>query len=33
MNRAGLFVPLGVFALILVVGFAGFQLADPHKLP
>jgi cytochrome c biogenesis protein CcmG/thiol:disulfide interchange protein DsbE len=33
MSRAGLFVPLGVFALILVVGFAGFQLADPHRLP
>ena len=33
MSRAGLFVPLGVFLLIALFGFVGFQLNDPHKLP
>ncbi|MCZ6642061.1 MAG: DsbE family thiol:disulfide interchange protein [Gammaproteobacteria bacterium] len=33
MKRTGLFIPLGVFLLIVVVGFAGFSLTDPHKLP
>lgn len=28
-----LFVPLAIFALIMGIGFAGFKLADPHKLP
>ncbi|MDP6374855.1 MAG: DsbE family thiol:disulfide interchange protein [Pseudomonadales bacterium] len=33
MNRVGLYVPLALFAVILVIGYAGFQLADPHQLP
>ena len=33
MSRASLFVPLGIFLLIAVVGFVGFSLNDPHKLP
>lgn len=33
MSRASLFVPLGLFLLIVVVGFVGFSLNDPHKLP
>jgi cytochrome c biogenesis protein CcmG/thiol:disulfide interchange protein DsbE len=33
MSRAGLFVPLGIFLLIVVIGFAGFKLNDPHELP
>ena len=33
MNRAGLFVPLAVFALIVGFGYAGFKLNDPHVLP
>lgn len=33
MNRASLFVPLGVFLLIVVIGYAGFRLNDPHELP
>ncbi|MCY4212773.1 MAG: DsbE family thiol:disulfide interchange protein [Gammaproteobacteria bacterium] len=33
MNRAGLFAPLAVFALILAIGYFGFQLEDPHRLP
>ena len=33
MKRTGLFVPLAVFFLIVGIGFAGFQLTDPHKLP
>lgn len=33
MKRTGLFIPLGVLLLIVGIGFAGFQLADPHKLP
>jgi len=33
MNRASLFIPLGIFLLIVVIGFVGFRLEDPHKLP
>ena len=33
MSRASLFVPLGVFLLIVAIGFVGFRLSDPHKLP
>lgn len=33
MSRASLFVPLGVFLLIVVIGFFGFRLSDPHSLP
>jgi len=33
MSRASLFVPLGVFLLIVGVGYAGFKLNDPHELP
>ena len=33
MNRASLFVPLGLFLLILTFGYAGFKLNDPHQLP
>jgi cytochrome c biogenesis protein CcmG/thiol:disulfide interchange protein DsbE len=33
LNRARLFVPLIVFALIVGFGYAGFKLNDPHVLP
>ncbi len=33
MNRASLFVPLGIFALIVMIGYLGFRLDDPHRLP
>lgn len=33
MARLGLFAPLGLFAAILLVGYLGFDLADPHRLP
>jgi cytochrome c biogenesis protein CcmG/thiol:disulfide interchange protein DsbE len=33
MSRASLFVPLGIFALIAVLGYLGFRLEDPHRLP
>ena len=33
MKRTGLFIPLGVFLLIIVIGYAGFSLTDPHQLP
>jgi cytochrome c biogenesis protein CcmG/thiol:disulfide interchange protein DsbE len=33
MSRASLFIPLGVFLLIVGVGYAGFKLNDPHELP
>ena len=33
MNRASLFIPLGLFGLIVVLGYLGFRLDDPHKLP
>jgi len=33
MNRASLFIPLGIFCVIVVLGYAGFKLEDPHRLP
>ena len=33
MNRAGLFIPLAVFILILAIGYVGFSLEDRHQLP
>ena len=33
MNRTSLFIPLGVFCLILLVGYVGFSLDDRHELP
>ena len=33
LSRAGLFAPLGIFLLILLIGYYGFQLEDPHRLP
>ena len=33
MSRASLFVPLGLFLLIVGIGYAGFRLSDPHQLP
>ena len=33
MSRASLFVPLGLFTLIVVLGYLGFRLEDPHRLP
>lgn len=33
MSRASLFVPLGLFLVIIGFGFAGFKLNDPHQLP
>ena len=33
MSRASLFVPLGLFAIILALGYLGFRLDDPHRLP
>ena len=30
---AGLFAPLGIFVAILLIGYYGFQLEDPHRLP
>ena len=33
MNRVGLYAPLALFALILAIGYFGFQLEDPHRLP
>jgi len=33
VNRARLFIPLGVFALIMLVGYVGFSLEDRHQLP
>jgi cytochrome c biogenesis protein CcmG/thiol:disulfide interchange protein DsbE len=33
MSRASLFVPLGLFLLIVGIGYAGFRLNDPHQLP
>ena len=33
MNRASLFIPLSIFCLIVILGYAGFRLEDPHKLP
>jgi len=33
MNRASLFIPAGVFLLIVGIGYVGFSLNDPHELP
>ena len=33
MNKTSLFIPLGVFCLILFVGYVGFSLDDRHELP
>ena len=33
MIRLGLFAPLGVFAAVLLIGYAGFRLEDPQRLP
>lgn len=33
MNSAARIAPLALFAVIVAIGFAGFQLADPHQLP
>lgn len=33
MNRASLFVPLGVFVLILTLGYVGFDLGARSELP
>jgi cytochrome c biogenesis protein CcmG/thiol:disulfide interchange protein DsbE len=33
MSRASFFVPLALFAVILVLGYLGFRLDDPHRLP
>jgi cytochrome c biogenesis protein CcmG/thiol:disulfide interchange protein DsbE len=33
MNRASLFIPLGILCVIVVLGYAGFSLDDPHRLP
>jgi cytochrome c biogenesis protein CcmG/thiol:disulfide interchange protein DsbE len=33
MRRARLFVPLGLFCVIVVLGYLGFRLNDPHLLP
>jgi len=33
MNRASLFIPLTIFCVIVILGYAGFKLEDPHKLP
>ena len=33
MNRASLFIPLTIFCVIVALGYAGFRLEDPHRLP
>ncbi len=33
MSRMSLFVPLGIFVVIVAFGYAGFRLNDPHQLP
>ena len=33
MNRVRRFVPLLIFGFIVVLGYAGFRLEDPHRLP
>ena len=33
MSRTRLFVPLGIFLVIVGFGYAGFKLNDPHQLP
>ncbi len=32
-SRTALFVPLGLFLAIAAIGYYGFQLEDPHRLP
>ena len=32
-SRAALFVPLGLFLVIAAIGYYGFRLEDPHRLP
>lgn len=31
--RPALFAPLAIFAVVLLLGYIGFQLEDPHRLP
>lgn len=33
IHRASLFIPLGVFLLVLLLLWRGFSLGDPHALP
>ena len=33
MSRASLYIPLGIFALIMFVGYVGFSLDDRNELP
>ncbi len=33
MSKASVFIPLGVFLLILAIFYVGFQLGDKHELP
>ena len=33
LARAGLFAPLGIFLCVLLLGYWGFRLEDPHRLP
>jgi cytochrome c biogenesis protein CcmG/thiol:disulfide interchange protein DsbE len=33
VSRASLFVPLGLFLVVVAIGFVGFRLSDPHNLP
>ena len=33
MSRARLFIPLTILMAIVVLGYAGFRLEDPHRLP
>ena len=33
MNRASLFIPLSIFTVIVLLGYLGFRLEDPHRLP
>jgi cytochrome c biogenesis protein CcmG/thiol:disulfide interchange protein DsbE len=33
VNRVRRFVPLLIFGCIVVLGYAGFRLEDPHRLP
>jgi cytochrome c biogenesis protein CcmG/thiol:disulfide interchange protein DsbE len=33
LARAGLYLPLALFAIIVGFGYAGFELNDPHQLP
>jgi len=33
VSRASLFIPLTIFCVIVALGYAGFRLEDPHRLP